>query len=513
MAAVHDLYKAQLLRSRAQFLGSLTEFKGDISARLNFLAGDLTGRIETLEKGGIIPVDKLKDIEEEIRAVVPETTKGISSLLDNQIRVSIGQAARGKQKAAGVFSYYVKAAAKEGGVLKIPEINVAFGGGMANFTEELVSQVWDKRWEDGRKLSQRIWNFNRITEKDLLRKVKSGVDEGEAARKISKGLRRYLTGEGKGSPVYRSMRIARTETNEAYKLAHQEISKRQTFVKGTKWNLSASHKKTDICDDYAEGGSHGNGVYPVGEVPGTPHPLCLCFLTDELPTVEEFLARPVELPERPTDIMTELAEGRIIEEHGGIGGINAPHCVRFASGRQAIVKKTANWASIATDSAKNEAFAYRFSKKYGFNIVPETAMRGTSSAQRWIPNAVRLDESSIVRTNVRLQKMRAMDAILGNLDRHGGNVIVDKAGRLWAIDNGFIDYVWRGDASRQFKGLVEQGVLDRGKWGPVSELIGKVADSSVEDIFKTGGGLITREKAKRIKVNAQIAVEKIMERI
>lgn len=298
MAAVHDLYKAQLLRSRAKFLGSLTELKGEAITRLGRVADDLDATLIQAAKKGALPIDlsHLRKIEAEIAGITAKGSKGITSLLDNQLRVSVETAAIGKQKAGNVFSSFVKVAAKEKGILKIPEVNVAFGGGMANFSEELIKQVWDKRWVDGKKLSQRIWNFNRITEKDLLRKVKAGIGEGKSARDISKGLRGYLTKDGRGSPVYRSMRIARTETNEAYKLAHQEIAKRETFVKGTKWNLSGSHKKTDVCDDLAEGGPRGDGVYPVAEYPGTPHPLCLCFPTDETPTVDEFLNRQKEVP-------------------------------------------------------------------------------------------------------------------------------------------------------------------------------------------------------------------------
>ena len=60
-------------------------------------------------------------------------------------------------------------------------------------------------------------------------------------------------------------------------------AERAPWVDGVKWNLSASHPKPDICDDWATQDSDGLGAgcYLPRNAP-VDHPNGLCFLTDVL---------------------------------------------------------------------------------------------------------------------------------------------------------------------------------------------------------------------------------------
>ena len=91
----------------------------------------------------------------------------------------------------------------------------------------------------------------------------------------------YKTGSG----VYKSsaknaMRVARTETNMAYRRADNERWKRMDFVLGQRIQLSNSHPMKDICDTLA-------GDYPKEFVFEGWHPQCFCFVTPILMDEDE----------------------------------------------------------------------------------------------------------------------------------------------------------------------------------------------------------------------------------
>jgi len=83
----------------------------------------------------------------------------------------------------------------------------------------------------------------------------------------------YRTGAG----VYKSsaknaMRVARTETNIAYRRSDNERWQQMDFVLGQRIQLSKKHPKADICDNL-------QGDYPVEFVFEGWHPQCFCFVT------------------------------------------------------------------------------------------------------------------------------------------------------------------------------------------------------------------------------------------
>ena len=76
------------------------------------------------------------------------------------------------------------------------------------------------------------------------------------------------------------MRVARTETNMAYRKADNERWGQMDFVLGQRIALSKSHPAEDICDELA-------GDYPVDfEFTGW-HPQCFCVATPILPDEDE----------------------------------------------------------------------------------------------------------------------------------------------------------------------------------------------------------------------------------
>ena len=101
----------------------------------------------------------------------------------------------------------------------------------------------------------------------------------------------YHTGRG----VYRSsyknaMRLARTETNMAYRAADCERWKAMEFVRGFRVVLSKNHPCDDICNELSadsENDTSGKGEYPKGFMFKGWHPHCYCYCVPLLCTEDE----------------------------------------------------------------------------------------------------------------------------------------------------------------------------------------------------------------------------------
>lgn len=187
------------------------------------------------------------------------------------------------------------------------------------------------RSEKGLNLSQRVWKAVEQLRDEMEVAITVSVGEGESAAQMSRKVRQYLndpdlmfrrfrykdpeTGEwrrkwkkrikdpatgkvkwidydkrkyqdqwtGRGyykSSAQNAMRVARTETNIAYRRVDNARWQQMDFVLGQRVNLSRSHPKKDICDKLA-------GDYPVDFVFDGWHPQCFCFVTPILMDEDE----------------------------------------------------------------------------------------------------------------------------------------------------------------------------------------------------------------------------------
>lgn len=167
--------------------------------------------------------------------------------------------------------------------------------------------VFKKRYQDGHRLSDRIWNLAAVSEREILGRVQQAMATGQSAVELSRSVREFLlkpgpawttaikpSVTGRGSLAYNALRLARTEINQAYHMGHKMQAQNSPLVIGVKWNLSGSHPRNwppsaeymgypEICDYRAEHDHHGlgPGIFPKDNVP-EDHPNGLCFLTDVL---------------------------------------------------------------------------------------------------------------------------------------------------------------------------------------------------------------------------------------
>lgn len=166
------------------------------------------------------------------------------------------------------------------------------------------------RKDNGIDLSSRVWNVSAQTKEHLGNVLESGIFEGRPARELAKDLQKYLkepdrryrrlrNKEGKliytepaldykpGRGVYRSsyknaLRLAKNETNIAYKASDFERRQIMDFVTGVMVNLSPAHPRLDICD-------HLHGRYPKDFKFYGWHTGCICYQTAILLPKKEFV--------------------------------------------------------------------------------------------------------------------------------------------------------------------------------------------------------------------------------
>lgn len=138
-------------------------------------------------------------------------------------------------------------------------------------------------------LSQRVYNSSVAIGRVLDNKVNSALARGLSAKEFAREVAPYINPDTPGGLRYASMRLARSEINNAAHAAAINAIQGKPWIQGMQWSLSASHPKPDVCDEIAEGGISGNGTYPADEVPAKPHPHCFCIITPVSVSDDQFL--------------------------------------------------------------------------------------------------------------------------------------------------------------------------------------------------------------------------------
>jgi hypothetical protein len=133
-------------------------------------------------------------------------------------------------------------------------------------------------------LAQRIYRTEVWMRGRVQDMINSALSRGLSAREFGREAVDWFSPNTPGGVRYASMRLARTEINNAFHAVSINHSMDKPWVEHMKWHLSGSHPKPDVCDAYSKGGD-GTGLYLPRDVPRKPHPHCLCFVTPQ--TVDE----------------------------------------------------------------------------------------------------------------------------------------------------------------------------------------------------------------------------------
>ena len=155
----------------------------------------------------------------------------------------------------------------------------------------------------GISLSEKIWDINQRSYKDIRRMIAKGYVDGEYVGTIMRNIRGFLylpeadmrkkywkqfyidnpPGRGVYKSAYKNMdRLIRTEVTRAYREATTEYASKKAWVQGVKWHRSAGAGicTSGECPEYVSSDLYGlgAGVYPPSAIP-LSHPQCQCYIT------------------------------------------------------------------------------------------------------------------------------------------------------------------------------------------------------------------------------------------
>ena len=143
------------------------------------------------------------------------------------------------------------------------------------------------QWLDPRgfRLTERIQRVAVEVRSRIGRFVDYHVGAGTPAPTMATKVEAFLTTGERGKTTYGNQGgyAARRLVEHEMVKAGGDMVKAATvispYIRGAQWLLSPAHTESDECDDYAEGGENGDGVYPLSELPVFPaHPRCMCGL-------------------------------------------------------------------------------------------------------------------------------------------------------------------------------------------------------------------------------------------
>ena len=162
-------------------------------------------------------------------------------------------------------------------------------------------KAFQQRKDKGFTISDKLWNQSTLYKQELEEAISCAIQKGTSAIILSKQISKYLLDFpqlqkdykerfGKASRSmdceYRSIRLAASEINMAYRQAENLRWQQMDFVVGYEIKLSNNHTCNgkpfqDICDILA-------GKYPRDFQWTGWHPLCRCYKIPILKTEEEF---------------------------------------------------------------------------------------------------------------------------------------------------------------------------------------------------------------------------------
>lgn len=159
-------------------------------------------------------------------------------------------------------------------------------------------KTFQERKDKGLNVSDKLWQQSTIYKQGLEEAISCAIEKGTSAITLSKQISKYLQDFpklqkdykerfGKASMAkdceYRSIRLARSEINMAYRQSENLRWQQMDFVVGYEIKLSGSHHINDICDQL-------KGKYPKTFIWTGWHPNDMCYRIPILKTEEEFWA-------------------------------------------------------------------------------------------------------------------------------------------------------------------------------------------------------------------------------
>lgn len=242
-------------------------------------AGRIINRLG--EKAGIgaqIRIAQLNVMRRELRKLQGELFGEVTDSLKSQMKIAASAAAQGEALMDEVMFNALG--------FHIPELEAAHIAQASRAVENLYARA-----ANGIPLSSQVYKTQALSQGWVDRQVNRGIALGMSAKEIAGSVQKMIRPDVPGGVSYASMRLGRTELNNAFHRAQIQTNTAKPWVRGMQWNLSSSHPRPDACNDYADDdhSNMGAGIFRTGDVPGKPHPQCLCYMTTVQISHKEFV--------------------------------------------------------------------------------------------------------------------------------------------------------------------------------------------------------------------------------
>jgi hypothetical protein len=252
------------------YLTVQTSYDRRVRGILERTAHDLGRRIRILD---VTPGVGSRVRAAQLRLVLVNLEQAMVGQLGSVIATGVTDAAEAAVKAASVIDDVLYRTIGGGGA------EVLMRSSQATARRGMVVNSGRYR----RELSSRVYSNYRNVAGLIEETIQSGLISGLAPRELARSVYQFVSPTTPGGASYASMRLSRTEINNAF---HQQQIKsaQKPWVEWAVWNLSGSHKHPDQCNVYAS-----QRTFRSDQVPDKPHPQCLCYLTYDTVSRDEFI--------------------------------------------------------------------------------------------------------------------------------------------------------------------------------------------------------------------------------
>jgi hypothetical protein len=223
---------------------------------------------------------------------------GLSAAQRRVRAVSLHRSIREMWEGVAHITIFGERAAAEAGVEATMALQRAFNKHLPEDVQRMLMiqgksavDAYISRQENRIELSRRVYKNTDLFIGKIDKRINVNLLKGASAEELAKDISRFINPNVMGGVKYAAMRLARTELANAFHTTTIRQGREMPWVTGYKWNLSGSHGRPDVCNEYA-GDDHdglGAGIFKKANVPGKPHPQCLCYLTMEQVDEQRFI--------------------------------------------------------------------------------------------------------------------------------------------------------------------------------------------------------------------------------
>jgi len=300
MAVIGSLTKTNANQSKSkddkQFLLIAIALELDLQGKLDASTKVINALVTQYTRGGFI-----NDSTSLINATNDELDGYFTTLVE-QTATAVGDVSQAKVDIAMNTVY--KSLITAGGY----DAARAFKTELGTYADDQMKAFITKQ-SFGSTFATRIATIQDGSEKTVNNIIALGVKNGTSAKDIGVQLEQYINptsgiqktapwtvyrdrfgkpadfvpdGVPAGTIQYNAMRIARSETADAYRDATTNIYASKPFTTGFNWVLSNSHEVDDECDDFADASPYATA----DDLPDA-HPFCLCDIEPVLMSADD----------------------------------------------------------------------------------------------------------------------------------------------------------------------------------------------------------------------------------